>query len=69
MENPVVENKKALRRMMARIWKIYLQLPPSKKRKAQRLIDEWFFGRRDYESLLEELRKLATGGKPGSKRS
>ena len=60
MSNPVVENKKMLNRMMARVWSLYDKVPPNKKKRAQKLIDEWHYGKRTYESLLKELKKLAS---------
>ena len=57
--NPVVENKKAVVRMMERVWELYDRVPPARKREAQRLIDEWHYGKRTYESLLRELEGLA----------
>ena len=65
--NPVVENKKAMVRMRAKVWRLYMQIPPGRKKQAQELIDEWHYGKRSYESLLEELRKLAAPARPGRK--
>jgi len=61
MANPVVEHMKARKIMMARVWALYDRVPPGRKKKAQKLIDEWHEGKISYEELLRELRKLAHG--------
>ena len=66
MDNPVLENKRMLEEMHARVFKIYKRLPGERKKEAQRLIDKWHEGRLGYKQLLEELEKLAAkNGKDG----
>ena len=59
MGNPVLENKRALEAIYAKVWTLYRKIPGKHRKKAQKLIDEWHYSRISYEKLLKELRKLA----------
>ncbi len=52
MVNPVLENKRILEEMHARVFGIYRRLPEDRKKRAQKLIDKWHEGIISYEELL-----------------
>ena len=57
-KNIVVEHMKPRKRMMSRVWWLYDQIPPGRRKEAQRLIDAWHYGKISYRRLLQELRRL-----------
>lgn len=55
----IIEYEKRAKQRGNKVYEIYAKLPPRKRARADKILDELAAGKLTYEQVLEKLRKLA----------